>query len=440
MKKNGLIKLGLSLVLLAAVLTPLSARGAGDKITEDLSAPVSLTIWTHEDPNRSIIEKKFIEEFTRQNPNVTVEYQVYPSGKMAELLTVAFSANQGPDIFNQSQSVIRQFVVEGRTAALDPSWIGEKKVSDVVGRYLPGALEAVELDGKVYGLPLEYTNLCIYLNKSIFRSAGLDPEKDYPKTWEDVMALSEKLVQRNGEIITRRGFDFRYPSYTQQFLPMVVQLGGQLVSDDGKKAVIGDDAWIQFFEYMRQWGPKGKNLGGPTYTAARTAFDLNNNQIAMSESGLYQQARIKTSNPTFYDSGDWMIIPYPQFKNAVRNVAGDISCHYYLVNSQISTAKQIWSWRLVEFMLSHSEDYLTQVNLVQPTYRLFNSQTFKSIPYSDVFQKDMEKARLVYYAENSSAINDRMKAAVEAAMLQGEDPRTVLASFRKAVQEILDQQ
>lgn len=436
MKKATII----GMVVLLTVLLPLGAQGTQEPVPVDLSAPVKLTIWTHEDANRSVLEKRLIEEFTRMNPNVTVDYQTYPSGKMREILTVAFSANQGPDIFNQSQSVIRQFVVEGRTTALDPAWIGEKSLQDIVDRYIPGALEAVEFEGNIYGLPLEYTNFCMYVNKQIFRDAGLDAEKDYPKTWEEVMAVSEKLVQRNGEIITRRGYDFRYPSYTMQFLPMVEQLGGKLISDDGKTAVIGDAAWLKFFEYMRQWGPKGKNLGGPTYVAPRTAFDLNKNEIAMSDSGIYQMARMRTANPSFYESGEWMVVPFPQFEDAQKEVAGAVATHYYLVNQQIPEANKIWAWRLVDFMLSHSEEYLTQVNLVQPTYKLFESEAFKAIPYSDVFVHDMKLAKLVYYAENSSAVNDKFKGAVEAAMLQGEDPAVVLANFRKAVQEILDQE
>ncbi|AEV28766.1 ABC-type sugar transport system, periplasmic component [Sphaerochaeta pleomorpha str. Grapes] len=432
-------KLGLGLFLLVALLLPTFAQGTAEK-TVDLSEPVTLTLWTHEDANRAALEKGLIEEFTKQNPNVSVDYQTYPSGKMSELLTVAFSANQGPDVFNQSQSVIRRFVVEGRTSTLNPTWIGAKSTKEVLDRYIPGSLEAVMLDGGIHGLPLEYTNLCLFVNKQIFREAGLDAEKDYPKTWEEVMSLSEKLVQRNGEIITRRGFDFRYPSYTQQFLPMVEQLGGKLISDDGKKAVIGDAAWIQFFDYMKAWGPKGKNLGGPTYTAARKAFDLNDNQIAMSESGLYQEARIQTANPEFYNSGDWMVVPYPQWENAIQHVAGKVSCHYYLVNGQSSEAKQIWSWRLVDFMLSHGEDYLAKVNLVQPTYKLFKSKAFSETPYSSVFEDDMNYANLVFYAENSGAINDKFKAAVESSMLQGKDSKEVLDSFRASVQDILNEE
>ncbi|ADK82320.1 ABC transporter substrate-binding protein [Sediminispirochaeta smaragdinae] len=430
------VLLCLAVLLLAGMYV--FAEGSQEAATVNLSDPVTLTLWTHEDVNRKALEAELIEEFCRQHTNVSVDYQTYPSTKMREILTVAFSADQGPDIFNQSQSVIRQFVVQGRASSLDPEWIGEKTLESVRSRYIPGALEAVELNGEIYGLPLEYTNFCMYLNKSIFRDAGLDPEKDYPKTWEDVMSLSEKLVLRNGEIITRRGYDFRYPSYTMQFLPMVEQLGGRLISEDGKRAIIGDEAWLQLFRYMKEWGPTGKNLGGPTYTAARKVFDNNDNEIAMSDSGLYQQGRMKTANPDFFESNDWMIVPFPQWQNAKKEVAGAIACHYYLVNGQIPLARQIWAWRLVDFMLTHSEEYLSRVNLVQPTYSLLNSDTFKAIPYSDVFARDMQKAHLVYYAESSAAINDKFKAAVESAMVLGEDPAVVLSKFRKEVQDIID--
>ena len=154
-------------LIVSLVLTIVWAGGATETAPEvDLSAPVTLTIWTHDDANRSVFEKELITEFMKENPNVTVDYQTYPSGKMAELLTVAFSAGEGPDIFNQSQSVIRQFVEEDQVSALDPEWIGESSLDAIVNRYIPGSLDAVTKDGNIYGMPLEYTNLCIYVNKN----------------------------------------------------------------------------------------------------------------------------------------------------------------------------------------------------------------------------------------------------------------------------------
>ena len=434
-------KLCTLLLIVGFVVSSLFASGAREAAETDLSAPVTLTIWTHEDPNRSVFEKELIDEFMAENPNVTVDYQTYPSGKMAELLTVAFSAGEGPDIFNQSQSVIRQFVEEGLVSGLNPEWIGEESLDDVYSRYIPGSLEAVTLDDGLYGLPLDYTNLAIYVNKNQLLDAVLDPETDYPKTWEELMDVSEKLVLREGEIITRRGFDFRYSSYyLMEMLPMVEQLGGKLVSDDGKTAIIGDEAWLRFFDYMREWGPNGRNLGSPTYVGVSSIMNNNDNQLAMSMSGLYQEARIRANNPEYYESGEWMVVPFPQWEDAVENVTCHVSCHYYMVNGSISEAKQVWAWRLIDFMLSHSEGYLEKCSLVQPTYALFESELFKSMPYSEVFKNDLEHATLTYYSANSNAIRDKMKQAVEAVMLEGKDSQTVLEDFRRQVQDLLDDQ
>ena len=435
MKKSVIVLMTLLLVMLS-----ITAKGQQEE-TSKLSDPVTIVLWTHDDPNRSVLEKELIAEFTKQNPNVTVDYQTYPSGKMAELLTVAFSAGEGPDVFNQSQSVIRQFVVEGQVSALKPSWIGLDTISQITNRYLPGSLEAVTLDGKIFGMPLEYTNLCVYLNKRMFREAGLNPEKDYPKTWEEMMEISSKLVKYDGEIILSRGFDFRYATYyLMEMLPLVEQLGGKLVSDDGKTAVIGDAAWLQFFNYMKEWGPYGRNLGGPSYVSVSKVFDLNDGQVAMSESGLYQEARMRKSNPEFFESDDWMVIPFPQWENATSHVPCHVSCHYYLVNGSTAEMKQAWSWRLIDFMLSHSEEYLKRVNLVQPTHALFESKTFDDMPYSEVFKSDLDHATLTYFSGNSRAVLDKMKNAVEAVMLQNQDAETVLKNFRRQVQDILDEE
>jgi extracellular solute-binding protein family 1 len=204
--------------------------------------PITLHYWTHEDPARTELETKLIAQFEKDNPNIKVERTTQGAAKLIELVQTAFAANQGPDIFNLSIEDEYSYVANGRVAPVDPKAAGYADQAAIYDSYLPEILNAVTKDGKVYGLPLEITNWCIYINKKIFRDAGLDPEKDYPKTWEDMVAVSEKLVIRDGDILVRRGFDFRYPYYLVAFVPMVEQLGGQLISDDGKTAIIGDEA------------------------------------------------------------------------------------------------------------------------------------------------------------------------------------------------------
>ncbi len=292
-------------------------------------------------------------------------------------------------------------------------------------------LDPVTVKGKIYGLPLELTNWCIYVNKKIFRDAGLDPEKDYPKTWEDMMAVSEKIVQRNGDIITRRGFDFRYPYYLTILVPMVEQLGGKLISDDGRTLIVGDEAWTRVLDFFRTWGPNGKNLGAPTYKNARSLWNFDKNEVAMATTGLYQQGRMRTDNAAFFNSSDWMVIPFPQFKDAKKKVAACYYGHYYMVNAQKPAANQYASWKLIGYMLSHPEDYLEKVALPQPTKKLMASEKFTTMPFSKVFADDMAKAHIVYYGANSAQLQNLIRTAVEAVMLNKVPTDKALATLRK---------
>jgi len=405
-----------------------------------LANVIELQFWTHEDPNRTRIENRYIEEFQKMYPNVVIKRVTQSSTKIQELVLTAFAANQGPDIFNMSIEDEYAYIVNGRVAPVNYKAAGYDDKEALLKAYLPGTLAPVHYEGEIYGLPLEITNWCILLNKKVFKDAGLDPEVDYPKTWEEMVEVSEKLTIREGQIITRRGFDFRYPYYLVAFMPMVEQLGGKLISDDGKKAIINDEAWLKFLDYMAAWGPNGLNLGSPTYKNARSLFNRDNNDIGMCTTGLYQLARIKADNPEFYESKEWMVVPFPQFENAVNYVPAHYYGHYYMVNSQKPKENQEMAWKFISYMLSHAEEYLEEVAIIIPTNELLESETFKNYPYSDVFISDLEKSTVVYFSEFSAKVQSLIKEAVESVMLSRVSSADALNTLRRKVQEVLDDQ
>jgi multiple sugar transport system substrate-binding protein len=420
----------LTLIIIVALLLPMAAITA--------QAKMELTYWTHEDPNRTEIENRYISEFEKANPEVTIKRVTNPSKKMAERILTAFAANQGPDVFNLQIEDEYAYIVNRRLAPVDYQAAGYPSTKAIYNAYISKVLDPVTYEGALYGLPLELTNWCVYVNDRVFKSAGLDPDKDYPKTWEDMVTVSEKIAARKGEIIERRGFDFRYPYYLVSMVAMAEQHGGKLISDDGKKAIINDQAWIKFLKFMQDWGPNGKNLGSPTYTNARKLFNKDNNDIAMCLSGLYQAGRIRKDNPEFYNSGEWRVVPYPKFKNAVNDVAGAYYGHYLVVNAQKPKENQKMAWKFIGYMLRHSEEYLSKVGLVQPTIKLMESGTFKAMPYSSVFKNDMERGHVVYYGENSARIQQHIRGAVESVMLSGASPEQALKNLRRKAQETLE--
>jgi multiple sugar transport system substrate-binding protein len=424
----------ISIVLVLLVSATLLGFSEGKQ--EEATGPVKLMFWTHEDKNREILEGQFITEFQAENPNVTIERVLYPSVKIQDITLTAFAANQGPDIFNMSIEDEYQYIVNERVGPVIPEALGYKNTQQIIDSYIPNVLDSVTVDGKLYGLPLELTNWCIYLNKKIFRSVGLDPDKDFPKTWEEMVTVAEKLTIRDGEIITRRGFDFRYPYYLVAFLPMIEQLGGELISDDGKEFIIGDEAWTKFLEFMEAWGPNGLNLGSPTYKNARSLWNFDRNEVAMCTTGLYQQGRMRSDNLAFFESDDWMVIPFPQFKDAKKEVAGCYYGHYYMVNAQKPVSNQEMAWKFIGYMLSHPEDYLAKVSLPQPTKKLMASEQFKALPYSNVFAEDLARGHIVYYGANSAKLQKLIQAAIEAVMLNNEPTDKALATLRKDAQDL----
>lgn len=399
--------------------------------------PVKITFWTHEDPNRTPLEEEYIRRFQALYPHVTIERVTYPSARIAEVLLTAFAAGKGPDMFNLEVNDAYPYLVMGRVAPLRPEWVGYASVGSILGAYLGGTLDPVYREGKLYGLPLELTIWSVFVNEKYLREVGLDPDTDYPRTWEQMMEVSEKLVIREGDIIKRRGFDFRYGYYVEWLLAMVEQLGGAFLSPDGQTAVIGDEAWLQVLRYMQQWGPLGKNLGSPTYTPARNLFNYDRNEVTMCLTGFYQIARIRTQNPAFYESGEWRVIPFPVFENAVTDVASHYYGHYYMVNAQSSLETQEWTWRFIAYMLSNPEEYLTRVGLIQPRKDLLASDVYAAQPYGDVFASDMARSSLVQLHVANPEFKQLLDEAVKAVMLQGVTPEAALATLRTKANEVL---
>ncbi|MBR4477163.1 MAG: extracellular solute-binding protein, partial [Spirochaetales bacterium] len=180
------------------------------KATFDKDAPVKIVFWTHEDTSRNVLENQYLEEFKALHPNVEIEVSRFAAEPLRQGLQTSYAAGNAPTVWNLPIENAHQYIEEGLVAPVNYEVVGFKDAADMRAHYADGMIDAVYLDGDFYGLPLELTNWCIFVNKQVFRDAGLDPEKDYPKTWEDMVEVSKKIVLRDGDIITRRGFDFRY--------------------------------------------------------------------------------------------------------------------------------------------------------------------------------------------------------------------------------------
>jgi multiple sugar transport system substrate-binding protein len=110
-----------------------------------------------------------------------------------------------------------------------------------------------------------------------------------------------------------------------------------------------------------------------------------------------------------------------------------------MVNAQAPKERQDAAWKFIGYLLSHAEEYLTEVSLIQPTKALFDSPAYKNMPYSDVFTGDFQRGHIVYYGAHSAELQNLIRAAVESVMLSGETPERALATLKAAAQELINE-
>ena len=394
---------------------------------------VVIEYWTHSDPARNTLEEILIKEFETNNPNVKVNRTIYTSSELLNVLPNAISAGRGPDVLNLQQDYLGPIIEDGYLSPVDPEALGYPNVEAVLDRYTENAFYGATKDGQIYGIPMEFTNWCLYINKALFREAGLDAELDYPKTWEDMVDICELLVSREDGILTQRGFDFRYPHFLTFFVPMVQQLGGNIQNEAGELEIIGEAAWEKAFAFMLEWGPLGKNLGSPTYINARTVF--NDGDIAMMLSGLYHEERLRYANPELYESGEWMVVPFPVFEGGF-DVSAAMYCHYWGVNNSSSEDEQKAAWSFIGHLSNHSEDYLTSAYLIAPKKDVIENLDSYNIPYISVFRNDLEKSSFVYSGPEVSEIREVLETLIKEVMLLGLDPEKAVIRLKMAIQEL----
>ncbi|PRR77807.1 Multiple sugar-binding protein precursor [Clostridium liquoris] len=126
-------------------------------------------------------------EYMKEKPDVKINIETVGGGEdYGAALKAKFKSGKEPTIFN----------VGGPQDVED--WKG--KLEDLtnepwVGKVLPGMLDGVTMDGKVYGLPFSVEGYGLIYNKRIFQAAGIDGSKidSYAKLEEAVKTIDSKI-------------------------------------------------------------------------------------------------------------------------------------------------------------------------------------------------------------------------------------------------------
>ena len=284
------------------------------------------------------------------NPLVTVDYQRHSD--LVAKYNAWHAKGEGAEVMRLGVDYYPQFVARGMLQPLDafialspPYGLTEKEMAD----FPQGLIDALTIDGKLYGLPQDSSQYGLYYNKSIFDQYNAEHPDDpvrYPDaswTWDDLRETARKLTERDdrGQLITA-GLDM--PIWAWPFFNFFAQAGGEAWSDDGLTTRVNREAGVTALAFMRTlivdervWEPYfGQEQGsGPTtrFAAGRTA---------MMFGGSWWVPFFETNNPGL----DFAVSPVP------RGQVAAVPCGMVVWTMSSKAANPVEGWRMIRWLVT----------------------------------------------------------------------------------------
>ncbi len=234
-------------------LVAVACTGGGGNQETSSGGPIHLVMWmgyTPPPPANESFEylsiKRMVDEFEKQNPNITIELQYVNSDNALQKATVALQGNEQPDISYQYGTNMPQLATSPKLVDLT-----SRVQSDGYdwNDFFPGERAVATVDDKVYGVPALVDNLAVVYNKDLFAKAGLkEPGPDW--TWDELRADAKALTDPANKV-----FGLVFPAdgsetMVWQYIAMLWEAGGDILSPDGKSVAFNQPPGVRALQML----------------------------------------------------------------------------------------------------------------------------------------------------------------------------------------------
>jgi multiple sugar transport system substrate-binding protein len=206
-----------------------------------------------------------IGEFQKDNPGVTVNLVATPSGGITNgKLLAAIAGGDAPDIvLSDNASAAYSFAANGTAVPFDMA-----KMTLKIADMLPGMKEVTQVNGKTCILPADSNVIMLYMNKKVFKDAGLDVSKP-PKTLAELDAMAVKIDKFTSSSIDRFGFIpwLDYGGNDNAFY-WPFMFGAKIYDTQAKKLYLTEKPMADVYRWMNTYARKKSPTEMKSFTSA----------------------------------------------------------------------------------------------------------------------------------------------------------------------------
>jgi multiple sugar transport system substrate-binding protein len=287
-----------------------SDAGAGSGPVESPTEPVTISFssWVGNEPS---IQKMY-EEFRKEHPNITIEFQNVPAEESNEKLTAQIAGGNAPDAAFIDASTTAAFASRKAVINLD-NYIER---SDVVepDDYVDAFKTFTTYEDSMYGLPFDGESTALFYRTDLFEEAGIDAP---PTTWEEFEEAAQKLTKPAEK---QYGVAMFAPESAYYWYPWLWQAGGDLQTEENEPAWTSDEAKeaAEFYVGLTEYAPPDY-LNSNSYDG-RVAFAQG--QVGMYVAGAWFAGTLSQEFPKI--EGKWATAPLPEGEEGcATTIAGD---------------------------------------------------------------------------------------------------------------------
>ncbi len=317
-----------------AVGVMLAVAGCGE---HDNRTQISVWSW---EPSMAAL----IADFEARNPDVHVTQ--IGTADYSKLNSAIQDGYGTPDVVQLEYFALPQYAVSGQLRDLT------SRTTNYGSFYTPGSWSSVQLDGRVYGVPMDSGPMAFFYNQDVFEQAGVDAAKI--RTWDDYYRAAKKLKE-NGVYIAADDGDASF------YNAMIWLAGGRPynTSHDGKEVSITLDTDTGTQEFTRFWQQMiDEDL---VNTRLDTWSDdwkqaLGSGTVASLFAGAWMPSLLLADVPG--TAGLWRVAQMPTAHGNLTNAENGGSALGVLSSSRRPEA----SWRFIEYVCHETAGIMTRVD------------------------------------------------------------------------------
>lgn len=373
--------------------------------------------------------KDIVEKFEQENPDIDVILdEVSVNDKIDKFVTQA-RGGKPPDVVRILTTDVPGFVRMGLLRPLD-DLVEESGGDSLTNEYNQFLIDAMTINGNLYGMPHEGDALVLYYNTQLFEDAGLDPNNP-PKTWPEFINASKKLTDPS------KG-QWAFAMLAHSSIPLIwmqswfLSNGSNFFNEDYTDTLLDSPKGIEAFKfYVELYTKHGVVPPGPTdidYAAALNLFTEEKVAIIVGPYATY--GGILNANPDLEYKTKMM-----QFPGEVESSSGRGTVFAIPYDSKNPEA----AWKLIQFINKPENQlkFYREATMLPSRTALLQSEEIRNNPKLAVMIEAIKHATSYPIYSKWGEVKRYMTDALQAALLEVKTPEQAAKDAAEKIRVIM---